>query len=93
MKSGLLLVMNAVAQVHVHQILIRNTRVLRQLLEIVNGLGLDADGNLFLQHSAVGVFFGLAEVVFFPHGNNSSTPFKTASAKNSVVAGSIKRIV
>src|SRR5205807_6652817 len=71
-EDRLLVAMDTFAQKHVDQILIGNARLFCQPLEIVDGLDLDANGDLLLEHAAVWILPRFAEVVFFSHGRNSS---------------------
>jgi hypothetical protein len=75
-KRRLLLAMGALTEVHVDDVLIGNPRFFRQFLEIFNRCSLDTDGALLLQPPAVGVPFGFAEIILFPHRKNSSCYFR-----------------
>lgn len=77
MKCWLLMCRSALPQIHVHQVLIGNSRFAGQFLEVVDGLGFDADRYLPFQLSAVRVAFRFAKVVFFSHGKNSSYCFRS----------------
>src|SRR6185295_15757376 len=58
---------SAVTQVEVYQGLIWNSRFFGQLLEVLDGLVVEANRDLALQPSSVGISTPLREVVLLPH--------------------------
>ena len=59
----------AIPQVQVDQVLVRNARFLRQILEVLEDINTKSDGNLFLEFLGEGVLAALhrREVIFFSH--------------------------
>src|SRR5262249_12960432 len=71
-QGGPLVLLHTLAQIHIDQILIRDSEFDSKLLEVIDRLRFQTDRHLFLEQSAVGVLLRLTEVVFLLHGNSSS---------------------
>ena len=63
------LLARAVGKVRIDQVLIRNARLFRHLIEVFQSIDADADGYLLLQAIRIGIpsRLHLAEIVFLSH--------------------------
>jgi hypothetical protein len=57
----------AVTQIEIDQALVGDAHLVRDRLEIVDGVTVQPDGDLLLELRSVGVLLGLGEIVFFAH--------------------------
>ena len=62
-----------VTQIKVDQALIGNANILRDRLEVVDGVTVEPDGDLLLEPRSVGVLLCLREIVLLAHGAPVST--------------------
>lgn len=61
--------MSALRQVQIDEILVWNPRFVSQVLEIGDGICIDAQAHLFLEVLGVGIPDRIGEVIFFFHRN------------------------
>ena len=61
------LVCCAVGQIQINQGLVRNTGTCGHFLEIVNGIRINIDRNLFLQPFGIWILFCLGKIIFISH--------------------------
>lgn len=64
---------NAVTKIKIDQALVRDTNVLGDRLEVVDGVTVEPNGDLPLGLRRVGVLLGFGEIVLLAHGAPVST--------------------
>lgn len=97
---------NAVFQVQIDQGLVRDAHHFGLLLEVINGIAVNVNGDLFFQRLGVGVLPCIAEIVLFEHNTDLtfhiyiiiiSQVFQTQKApeggRGSALRGMLKKIL
>jgi hypothetical protein len=62
----------ALAKIHVHQVLVGNSRFASQVFEVIDRVRLDTNGDLLLEATRVTIALRFAEIVLSSRGKNSS---------------------
>jgi len=59
---------DTILEVPIDESLVGNVHIIRGILEVFQGIGINANGNGLLQLLGIGIWLGISKVVFFFHG-------------------------